>query len=144
LAIDKQGKYWKGTSFADLDEYIRAYTQEGYPAGTVKQSVCACGGASFQLEADPDEGCARRICSSCDKTEFIGDSAELWDEAEPETCVCPCKGVRFEIGIGFSLRQDGEVKWITVGERCLKCGVLGSFVNWKIDYSPTHHLLDQV
>jgi hypothetical protein len=81
---------------------------------------------------------------SAAKTEFIGDSAELWDEADPKKCVCPCKADRFEIGVGFSLRQDGEVKWITVGERCLKCGVLGSFADWTVDYSPTHHLLDQV
>jgi hypothetical protein len=35
------------------------------------------------------------------------------------------------------------VKWITVGTRCAACGVLGSPVDWKIDYGPTDHLLRQ-
>ena len=144
VAIDKRGKWWKGSSFADLDEYIRAYTEEGYPAQIIRQSICACGATAFQLEADRDEGCARRICSSCGQAAFLGDSSDCWEEAEPERCSCPCRNRSFEIGVGFSLRSDGEVKWITVGERCLKCGVLGSFVDWKIDYSPTHHLLEQV
>jgi hypothetical protein len=96
------------------------------------------------LEADQEEGCARRICSACVQSEFIGDSAEVWEEAEPEKCICPCKGDQFEIGIAFSRRADGEVRWMTVGERCIRCGVLGSCVDWKIDYAPSQHLLTQV
>jgi hypothetical protein len=144
MAIDKSGKYWKGSTFADLDEYIRAYTEEGYPAQVIRQSVCTCGAAAFQLEADRDEGCARRICSKCSQAAFIGDSSEYWDEANPRKCICPCRNRTFEVGVGFSLRADGEVNWITVGERCLKCGVLSSFVDWKIGYAPTEHLLAQV
>jgi hypothetical protein len=32
----------------------------------------------------------------------------------------------------------------TFGERYMRCGVLGSFVDWKIDYGPTDHLFTQI
>jgi hypothetical protein len=38
------------------------------------------------------------------------------------------------------LRDNGDVRWITVGERCLACGILGAAIDWKVDYSPTDHL----
>ena len=41
-----------------------------------------------------------------------------------------------EIGVGFTERDGGEVRWITVGRRCARCGVLGSPVEWAIDYVP--------
>ena len=50
----------------------------------------------------------------------------------------------FGIGVAFSLRDDGDVRWITVGGRCVACGGLGAYTDWKIDYSPTNHLLTAV
>ena len=143
MPIDTSGECWKGQNFDDLAEYIRQYTEDGYPAERVVQSVCVCGHTAFQLWADEDEGCARRRCIACGAEAFIGDSEEYWDEAEPKQVRCPCKHDLFEIAVGFSLRQgeQDEVKWITVGERCVRCGVLGSAVDWKIDYSPSGHLL---
>lgn len=147
MAIDKRGEYWKGTEFADLAEYLAAYTEDGYPAEVIRQSVCTCGHTVFRLEGDTVEGCARRTCDACGTAAFIAGSEEYWDEADPEPCVCPCRCRRFEVGVGFSLRQEGEgkgeVRWITVAERCVVCGVLGSYVDWKIGYSPSRHLLDQ-
>jgi hypothetical protein len=54
---------------------------------------------------------------------------------------CPCGDEAFEVGVAFSLREDGDVRWITVGGLCVACGVLGAYADWKIDYSPTDHLL---
>ena len=146
MPIDTSGKRWKGQDFDDLAEYIRVYTEEGYPAERVAQSVCACGQTAFQLWVDEDEGCARRRCVACGAEAFIGDSEEYWEEAEPKKVRCQCRHDVFEIAVGFSLREDedDEVKWITVGERCVKCGVLGSAVDWKIDYSSSAQLLAQV
>jgi len=48
------------------------------------------------------------------------------------------------IGIGFSLYDDGEIRWLYVGERCATCGILGCFAGWKIAYSPSKQLLEQV
>jgi hypothetical protein len=98
----------------------------------------------FRLEADAEEDCARRTCTTCDTAAFICDSADYWSEASPEAVACPCSGELFELGVGFSLCGNGDVRWITVGERCVRCGVLGTAVDWKIDYGPTDQLFDQV
>ena len=143
MTIDKSGQWWKGTEFADVAEYLRDQTADGYPADEVVQSVCTCGHTVFRLEVDEDEGCARRTCAACRKQAFICDSEEFWDEAEPMKLACPCRGRLFEVGVAFSKREDGDVRWITIGRRCVKCGVLGSPVDWKIDYGPTDHLLSQ-
>ena len=49
-----------------------------------------------------------------------------------------------DVGVGFSLYDDGEVRWLCVGERCPKCGILGCFAGWKVGYSPSKGLLEQV
>ena len=36
---------------------------------------------------------------------------------------------------------DHEIRWISVGLRCLTDGTLGVYTDWKIDYTPTAHLL---
>lgn len=143
MTIDKSGQWWKGSDFADLAEYLRELTAEGYPADEIVQSICSCGHTLFRLKGDPDEGCVQRTRGACRAQSFIADSGEYWDEAEPVQLSCPCRGRLFEVGVAFSKRADGEVRWITVGHRCARCGVLGSFVDWKIDYGPTAHLLSQ-
>lgn len=142
--IDRSGKWWKGTGFDDLVAFIRESTAQGYPVGPVSQSTCECGAAVFSLKLDDEEGCARRTCVACGRSAFIADSAEYWDEADPGDAQCPCGEEAFEIGVGFSLREDGNVRWITVGARCVACGILGAYVDWKIDYGPTDHLLTAV
>lgn len=144
MAIDKSGKWWKGANFSDLAEYIRLLAADSYPAEKVVQSVCVCGNTTFRLLIDADEGYAQLVCEKCGEATFIGDSDEIWEEAEPKKIRCPCKNAIFEIGVGFSLREDGEISWITVGERCTKCGMLGSAVDWNIDYGPSTHLFSNV
>ena len=96
MVLDTSGRWWRGTEFADISEYVRALTATGYQVADVRQSVCHCSG----------------------------------EEAE--------------LGVGFSEGQGGETRWITVGQRCARCGVLASFVDWKIDCAPTAHLRSQV
>jgi hypothetical protein len=141
MTIDTSGQWWKGENFNDIIEFMKALTQEGYPAEEVKPSICECGHRYFRLEADSQEGCARRICTSCKKSSFIGDSHRYWEDASPEQIRCPCGNDSFEIGIAFAFRESGDVRWIYVGQRCEKCGILGSYVDWKIDDSPTDELL---
>ena len=138
--IDTSGKWWKGQDFDALVEYLRLYTQDGNPVGRVEQSNCTCGGDVFRLHADPDEGAARRTCAMCKAKAFIADSEEFWEEASPKLVKCPCGKSEYEVGVGFSLRSDGEVRWITVGNRCVSCGILAACADWKVDYAPTHHL----
>jgi hypothetical protein len=140
MSIDKTGEYWAGTEAQDIDEYLRAFTADSYPVDKIVHAACSCGNAIFRLLVDRDEGCAQRACSSCESARHICDSAEYWAEAEPEELRCPCGADCYEVAVGFSHREDGSVKWITVGERCVRCGVLGASVDWKIDYAPTEHL----
>lgn len=39
------------------------------------------------------------------------------------------------------MTADDEVRWVSVGLRCLTDGTLGVYTDWKIDYTPTAHLL---
>jgi len=133
----------RGREFTDLASYLREVTESANPARVVLESTCGCRATAFRVEADADEGCARRICVACGASAFLGDSEEFWAEAEAEQVRCVCEGEVFEVGIGFSFRDDDEVSWFTVGCRCLACGVLSVPVDWKIDYAPTEHLFEK-
>jgi hypothetical protein len=144
MMIDTSGKWWRGQDFSDLAEYIRRFTEDGYPAGRIVQSVCRCGHMQFRLRADADEGCAQRTCAACGEKAFICDSDEYWVEARPRKVRCPCKGDVYVVGVRFSLRDGGSIRSVTVGERCVACGILGSCAEWKIDYEPTDRLFTLV
>lgn len=143
MTIDKSEKWWKGSSFKDVAEYIKLYMADSYPVKRVVQSVCTCGNTTFTLKVDQEEGGAQRICTACNKSTFIGDSEEIWEDASPKKVRCPCKNTVFEVGVGFSYRDRQNIKWVTIGHRCTKCGILGSSVDWEINYGPSLHLLDR-
>jgi ribosomal protein S27AE len=142
--IDRAGPWWTGEDFGDLAEYLRVVTAGGYPADRILESVCSCGGTTHRLRADPLEGVAQRTCVVCGSSAFIADSEEEWSEARPELWRCICGNDTAELGVAFSLKSDGEVRWITVGQRCMSCGVLAAMVDWKISYGPSAHLLAQI
>ena len=149
MTIDKSGEWWIGSDINDLNEYLIAFTEDGYPIDEFRLAKCECGCDTFFLEADFDQGTARRTCVKCKKQHFICDSEEIWEESEPEEWACVCDFHETNIGVGFAMRkcepgEEPDVKWINVGCRCTKCGTLSCFVDWKIDYGPSHHLLDQV
>jgi hypothetical protein len=62
-------------------------------------------------------------------------------EADAGSAACSCGGETFELAVGFSFQIDGDVRWVTVGARCMGCHGLGVYSDWKIDYGPTLHLL---
>ncbi|GAA3941267.1 hypothetical protein [Actinoplanes auranticolor] len=53
----------------------------------------------------------------------------------------PCGNETFAAALGFALTADEEVRWISVGLRCLTDGTLGVYTDWKIDYTPSAHLI---
>lgn len=69
------------------------------------------------------------------------DSADFLDDAEVEAAACPCGHEQFDVAVGYALFDDGEVRWVSVGLRCQRDGLLGVYADWKIDYSPSRHLL---
>lgn len=147
MSIDKAGKWWVGSSPEDIKEYLEAYSAppEGYGTQAFRQAKCECGSEDFELFADDDEGCARRICTFCGSEHFICDSEEFWAESAPEKWKCiECGSTRANVGVGFSLYDDGEIRCLYIGERCVACGILGCFAGWKVAYAPSKQLLEQV
>ncbi len=146
MSIDRSGKWWIGNQPEDLEEYLRAYTSNGYAIREFRLAKCRCGSVEFGLQADDDEGVARRTCAACKTSHFICDSEEFWADAKPKTWKCECGSKHANIGVGFSMYDDDPtgVRWLYVGERCAKCGTLGCFAEWKVALSDALHLLEEV
>ena len=147
--IDSSGKWWRGQNFSDLKEYLRRLCESDQRLDTIVRSLCSCGNVYFNLIFEANEGVAKRICSACKKEQFICDSGEYWDDVSSKTnqlkCIS-CKNTEHMIAVGFELRPGWfrrDVRWITVGALCKKCGILSSPLDWKIDWGPSHHLVRQ-
>ena len=144
MTIDTSGKWWVGSEASDIGEYLTAYGADNAPVSAFRLSRCACSSVTFFLDADDEEGGAKRTCTGCSSQHLICDSAEYWDDAAPERWRCvECASERTNVGVAFSLYDDGEVRWLYVGERCANCGVLGCFAQWKVAYAPSAQLLAQ-
>jgi hypothetical protein len=146
VTIDTSGQYWTGSEPDDIHAYLVAYRAGGYEVHETRLCQCTCGSTAFHLEADRDEGCARRTCAACGTPHLICDSGEYWADAEPESWTCGCGSDTCNVGVGFSLYEaEGadprDVRWVSVGNRCTACGTLGSFVDWKVGYGPSDGLL---
>ncbi|WP_051366975.1 hypothetical protein [Hamadaea tsunoensis] len=140
--IDSNGRFWRGENFDDLVEYLREFQPGGYPVEHVNELTCPeCAGGTFYVEADDTEGAALARCAACQTIQYIADSVDYADEADLVECACPCANETFAIAVGYALRHDQEIRWISVGLRCIQDGILGVYADWKIDYSPSRHLL---
>ncbi|MFJ4717410.1 hypothetical protein [Streptomyces sp. NPDC088785] len=128
---------------ADLAVFLRN-ADDGRPVKIVPSVCGGCGGRVFRVLVDAVEGAAERVCADCGGRGFLADSEEFWEDADPGEACCPCGSEEFEAAVGFSLGEDGSVRWVTIGLRCHKDGALGTYADWKIDYSPTDHLLTMV
>ena len=147
MSIDKSGKWWIGEGPEDIRGFLESYVSDGYEVHEFRLARCSCGGDQFVLDADDNEGVARRTCSACGAQHFICDSEEFWAEANPDTCDCPeCRSNAMNVGVGFSLYEDDPsgIRWLYIGVRCSNCGILGCFAGWKVAMGDALHLLDQV
>ncbi|GAA3964491.1 hypothetical protein GCM10023085_53820 [Actinomadura viridis] len=149
MAIDITGEWWRGDASDDIADYLEELAPGGYPVHAVTPSRCKdCSGKVFRIELDAGGVCARRTCVACDLLAYMLDSNEYWmdgDEGEgPEKIACPCGSERFECTAGFSFRDgDAEVRWVSIGIRCVEDGILGCCADWQIRYGPgSRHLLD--
>ncbi len=114
----------------------------GYAVDRVLQSICECGADVFHVTLDEDAGVAIRECVDCGVEVAMLDSEEFIDTAEDlfdATCFCDC--TEFVIGVGFSLTDASEIRWVSIGLICTNDGVAGVYADWKIDYSPSTQLL---
>lgn len=133
----------RGGDFAALAAHVKDHRAGGYEVTYVAESVCAhCGGRAFEVGVDDEAGCAQRRCLTCGEFTLIADSSDYWSEAQPEPCECPCGGDVFAVAVGFAPAEADEVRWVSIGLRCLKDNRLGVYTDWKIDYTPSGHLRD--
>ena len=147
MTVTKRGSTWKGTEARDLDDYLLAFAAGGYPVAEVVHAECAAcarSEAGFSLRLDDEEGAAVRKCLSCQAEVPMLDSANYLDDASLGDAACPCGGEAFDVAVGFALRDDHEVRWVSLGLRCHNDGLLGVYADGKIDYSPSRQLMTGV
>lgn len=97
------------------------------------------------MALDDAEGAVVRRCVRCQAEVVMLDSHEALEGAELGDATCPCGHAEFDVAVGFSMRSDAsEVRWVSVGLRCRRDGLIGVYTDWKIDYSPSGHLLEAV
>jgi len=151
MSINTQGEFWIGSEPADIHNFLQAYTSDGYAIHEFRLCHCSCGSQVFKLEASVGDAAARRTCSRCERTHFMLDSEKCWDntEEEPQLLECTkCGSTETNVGVGFSLYQEGQVKgevhWLYIGYRCTACGLLGSFADWKVARVSVRHLFESV
>jgi hypothetical protein len=130
------------TGGGDLAAYIRQYEAGGHPVQQVRDLVCnRCRGTVFLVSVDDDDFCAVATCRTCLADKPIADTVKRLRDAELGECDCVCGGEEFAVAVGFALTDDNQVRWVTVGLRCLADDVLGVILDWKIDDRPSAHLL---
>jgi len=136
-ASGKTGEYLRGDRAGDIVWYLKEYT-DGDVDDTVLTECKSCGRDAFSINVDDVEGAIEVECSSCNARRRLLDGEERWGDCEPVKVECPeCGSTAFNVGVGFAHRQDGDVKWVYIGARCLHCGLLGCPADWEINDGPT-------
>jgi hypothetical protein len=133
MTLDTAGKWWKGTEYADVEAYLRALEPGGYTVDRMIQAKCGCGGLVFSLEVDQDNELARTTCVACGREAFVSDSGDHWSGASPRRVKCPSRHGEYELGLGLCIRDSEWVRWMSIGARCVRCGILSSPLDWKSD-----------
>ncbi len=151
MTLKQRGGYWYGDDLADLREELARYSDlNGYPIDNFTDAQCKCGNDSFYFLTDEDEGVAVRRCSTCDGEHMMGDSADYADDAEVGQHTCVCEGEIFQItaGVHRYRNQDDslslDVRWLYLGCRCVECGLVGCFADWKNEYNGYEQLLAMI
>jgi hypothetical protein len=144
--LTKRGQYWYGDSQSDIHREIQRYSKlNGYFALHFADAMCSCGGQTFRLSLDENEGAAIRQCAQCGARHPIGDSRDYLDHAVLEECGCPCGNDDLEISIGVSLYENSEdVCWLYLGCRCPQCNLTAVYCDWKNESVGYEVLLQKV
>jgi len=144
--LEQRGDYRYGDSQSDIRDEALNYSKDvGYLAHHFADAVCRCGGHAFKLLLDDDQGAAVRHCVHCKEQHAIGDSAEYLDDAELAECACPCGAEEFEITVGVSLYTGSEdVRWLYLGCRCTRCGLVAIYGDWKNEFNGYQALLASI
>jgi hypothetical protein len=144
--MTKRDGHNSGSRQADIrEELLRYSAANGYTASHFVDATCACGGRSFRLQLDDEAGAAVRLCVDCSHSHPMGDSADFLEEAELEECACPCGSETCDISVGVSLYKDSDdVRWLYVGCRCRRCGLIAVYGDWKNEFRGHRALLARI
>jgi hypothetical protein len=81
----------------------------------------------FYVEADSEQGVARRRCVACGDVVHLLDSAREW--THPPMHFCPsCSTSIMELAVGLHMDEgdgdglDRRVQWLALAARCVDCG----------------------
>jgi hypothetical protein len=122
-------------AFGDQPEDLLRYLESVYgPAGVSRLLRCRCGGQVFRLlfSREGAEG-ALRTCTCCSTPSFVLNSKQYWEDARPVAWACKgCGGAEANIGVGFELdHTETSTEFISVGQRCVRCGRLDRCLGWE-------------
>lgn len=135
--IDKTDEFWASATADDIDEYLKAYSDNS--ALEVEPIICGCGGDTFTLRTAAGSKFTEIKCESCNAVRYISDRPDYHGRTEPEDFKCPiCKSRVHNVRMGVRRRKNGSVKWVYIGVRCLQCKALGSPLDWKVDPEPVN------
>lgn len=145
MSIDTSGPYWTGSEPADIEAYLAALMGEATPVDAFRLARCPdCGGGQFQLDTLGSRLGARHVCLGCGRSAYVGDINDYRWEGPAHRFLCvACGGQAANVGVAFTFtptRQD--IRWITVGARCARCGLLSAPADWSVEYTGTMHLLE--
>jgi hypothetical protein len=146
MGLRKRGEYWYSDTQVDIrHELTRFGKLNEYIPTQFTDARCHCGGTTFHLRMDEDEGAAARVCTSCGDDHAIGDSDVYLDGAELREHGCACCEEAFEITVGVSLFEGSDdVRWLYIGCRCPVCGLTECCGDWKIEFIDYRKLLARV
>jgi hypothetical protein len=98
------------------------------------------------VRIDRDQQVGLLTCSS-DHHAFLLDSSAYWDDviqdSKPREKRCKCGGRAFEVDLEYELREDGDIRTITVELGCVGCQKRSLAATLEIDYSPTDTLMSR-
>jgi len=134
VAIDRSGKWWKGSDEADALEYLAALEPGGYPVDEVLPQSCECGGTSFHVYRNQDDELGYLVCCGCRSKTFVSDSDEHDEGHEYELTKCPCRSTRARVFLGVhSITDPSVANWLSLGVICAACGILRMPLDWEFD-----------
>lgn len=75
----------------------------------------------------------------------MADGEEYPPPPDLDGCECPCGADMFEITAGVALyHRSNDVRWLYLGLRCVRCGLVACFGDWSCEYPDYQKLLMRI
>ena len=122
MALKKRGKYWYGDSQADIrDELMRFGKLNAYVPTQFADARCRCGGTTFRLRMDENEGAAIRVCAACGMSTRLGIATNTWMVRTYKIAVASAARTRSKSPLAFRCtkvaRMSAGCMWVADAPR---------------------------